>query len=132
MTPAPDSYKQDDAATKQTRFNNIHLGTDKKVTAKDVPLTPGPGHYLRVDEQYSRTFHHGTKYTAAIASGLTSQGASFRSFAKMTGLGSEGVPVHNEDIENKEEGGRSPSHFFGNPTGHNKFYSTMMHGFGSV
>lgn len=120
MTPAPDSYKQGDQATKPSRFNNIHLGTDKKVTAKDVPLTPGPGHYLRVDEQYSRTFHHGTKYTAAISNGLSTHGASFRSFAKMTGIGSDGMGgVHNEDIDNKEEGGRSPGHFFGNPTGHN-------------
>ena len=121
MTPAPDSYKQDDPATKQARFNNIHLGTGVKVTAKEVPLTPGPGHYLRVDEQYSRTFHHGTKYKAAIASGLTTHGASFRSFAKMTGIGSDGMPVvgNNDDIDSKEEGGRSPSHFFGNPTGHN-------------
>lgn len=133
MTPAPDSYKQGDQATKQTRFDNIHMGTDKKVTAKDIPLTPGPGQYLRVDEQYSRTFHHGTKYTAAISSGLSTHGASIRSFAKMTGIGSSGMGgAHNEDIDDKEEGGRSPSHFFGNPTGHNKFYATMKHGFGSV
>lgn len=90
VTPAPDSYKQEDMATKPQRFNNIHLGTDKKVTAKDIPLTPGPGHYLRVDEQYSRTFHHGTKYTAAVSNGLSTHGQSFRSFAKMTGIGSEG------------------------------------------
>ena len=44
-TPAPDSYKQDDKATKQSRFNNIHMGTDKKSTLKDINLTPGPGHY---------------------------------------------------------------------------------------
>ena len=50
-TPAPTSYKQDDTGVKPQRFNNIHLGTDKKVTMKDIKLTPGPGHYLRVDEQ---------------------------------------------------------------------------------
>ena len=51
----------------------------------------------------------------------------------MTGIGSDGVPVvgNNDDIDSKEEGGRSPSHFFGNPTGHNSFYATM-HGLGSV
>ena len=60
--PGPDNYKQDDMATKQSRFNNIHLGTDKKVTAKDIKLTPGPGHYSRTDEQFPKTFHHATKH----------------------------------------------------------------------
>ena len=49
-TPAPNNYKQEDHATKLARFDNIHLGTDKKTTAKDIKLTPGPGHYQRVDE----------------------------------------------------------------------------------
>lgn len=62
VTPAPDSYKQEDHATKLARFDNIHLGTDKKTTAKDIKLTPGPGHYQRVDEQYPRTFHHATQH----------------------------------------------------------------------
>ena len=48
-TPAPCSYKQDDLAVKPRRFDNIHLGTDKKVTQKDINLTPGPGHYYKTD-----------------------------------------------------------------------------------
>ena len=43
------------------RFKDTHMGTDKKITLKDPKYTPGPGHYHRVDEQYSRTFHHATK-----------------------------------------------------------------------
>ena len=63
VTPAPTSYNQETCKhAKPVRFDNIHLGTDKKTTAKDVPLTPGPGHYWRVDEQYARTFHHATKH----------------------------------------------------------------------
>ena len=51
VTPAPDSYNQETCKhAKLARFDNIHLGTDKKTTAKDVALTPGPGHYWRVDE----------------------------------------------------------------------------------
>ena len=38
------------------------MGTDKKTILKDINLTPGPGHYIRVDEQYPRTFHHATKH----------------------------------------------------------------------
>jgi len=43
------------------------LGTDKKVTAKDIKLTPGPGHYNRVDEQFPRTFHHATQHGSQIS-----------------------------------------------------------------
>ena len=50
-TPAPASYNQETSkAAKPARFDNIHLGTDKKITQKDIKLTPGPGHYIRVDE----------------------------------------------------------------------------------
>ena len=52
---------EENKATKMSRYDNIHLGTDVKSTAKDIKLTPGPGHYYRVDEQYPRTFHHATK-----------------------------------------------------------------------
>ena len=64
-TPAPDQYKQDDKATKLRRFKDVHLGTDKKGIMKDQKLTPGPGHYHRVDNQYSRTFHHATRQQAS-------------------------------------------------------------------
>ena len=59
-TPAPTSYKQDDKAVRPLRYDNIHMGTDLKTTVKEINLTPGPGHYIRVDEQYPRTFHHKT------------------------------------------------------------------------
>ena len=49
-TPGPDNYMQDDKAVKLTRYDNVHLGTGKKTTLKDINLTPGPGHYLRTDE----------------------------------------------------------------------------------
>ena len=51
VTPAPNSYNQDTSKqSKVARFDNIHMGTDIKTTAKDIKLTPGPGHYMRTDE----------------------------------------------------------------------------------
>ena len=66
-TPAPNQYKEGDQAIKMSRFKNIHMGTDVKSTLKDIALTPGPGHYLRVDEQFAKTFHHATKHGSAIS-----------------------------------------------------------------
>ena len=66
-TPGPDNYNENDKATKLTRYDNIHLGTGVKTTLKDINLTPGPGHYLRTDEQYPRTFHHAAKHNSAVS-----------------------------------------------------------------
>jgi len=41
------------------------MGTDVKSTLKPINLTPGPGDYLRVDEQFAKTFHHATKHGSA-------------------------------------------------------------------
>ena len=60
-TPAPCSYNQSDHGIKPARFTKIHLGTDVKVTAKEVELTPGPGHYVRTEGTMARTFHHAAK-----------------------------------------------------------------------
>ena len=62
MTPAPTSYDQDDSAIKLQRYNNIHLGTDVKVTAKNIKLTPGPGHYIDSNMGYNRTHNVYYKY----------------------------------------------------------------------
>ena len=61
-TPAPNQYKHSDKAVKPSRYKNIHLGTDKKVTLKEINFSPGPGQYERLDEQYPRTFHHTSKH----------------------------------------------------------------------
>ena len=60
--PAANHYNPIDSQVTGSRFNNIHMGTDKKVCAKDIGLTPGPGEYIRVDEQYPRTFNHAAKH----------------------------------------------------------------------
>lgn len=36
-------YNQDDKAVRPARYDNIHMGTDIKVTKKQIKLTPGPG-----------------------------------------------------------------------------------------
>ena len=84
-TPAPNQYKQDDKATKRLRYDNIHLGTDRKTTLKDINLTPGPGHYLRVDEQYPRTFPHATRHrkgSPILTSMNLDPGQSIQTFAQ--------------------------------------------------
>lgn len=45
VTPAPNSYNQDDTSTKMTRFTGIGIGYDVKSNAKRIKLTPGPGEY---------------------------------------------------------------------------------------
>ena len=79
-TPAPTSYNQETSKqAKLARFDNIHLGTDIKMTAKEIKLTPGPGHYVRVDEQYPRTFHHPTKHgsqRSPVFSSIVTKGPS--------------------------------------------------------
>ena len=73
------------------RFKDTHMGTDKKVTLKDPKLTPGPGHYHRVDEQYARTFHHATKNqhqrSGSIGSGASPTAAATNYGFMFTGSG---------------------------------------------
>lgn len=63
VTPAPSTYNQEVTKhAKPARFDDTHMGTDIKMTAKDIKLTPGPGDYTRIDDALlSRTFHSSTR-----------------------------------------------------------------------
>ena len=115
---------------KPQRFNNVHLGTDRKTTLKDIPLTPGPGHYIRVDEQYPRTFHHATKHGTNMSPIFSTQNdrMSFRGKATDV-MQSEGDGDVQSDAKINSMRKHTASHFFGVPTGAESFYETMMSGF---
>ena len=88
------------------------MGSDRKTTLKDINLTPGPGHYLRVDEQYPRTFHHATKL---------GKGSPMVSLNLDTGFSLQTL-AHNTITEDIAEAKRNSicqqqkteNHFFGN------------------
>jgi len=117
-----------------TRFNNVHLGTDKKVTLKDINLTPGPGDYLRVDEQYSRTFHHTTKHGtgASPTFSLINSVAPYSSKAVPRVVKNFDAPSFGEDsemmktrVKRNSMPRRQASHLFGIATESDQFYSTV-------
>ena len=96
------------------------MGTDKKVTAKDIKITPGPGHHIRTDEQYPRTFHHATK--------LGSQQSPNFSFKAQTLT--DRSQTDDDIADTKRHSLKlTQKQYFGTATGQEQFFDTMMSGF---
>ena len=130
MTPAPNSYNQETSKqAKLARFDNIHMGTDIKTTAKEIKFTPGPGHYDRIDEQYSRTHHHTTKNG-------TQPSPNFTAIAMKQAQRSVNKSLDQDELQNAKRSSflkrqsNTGTHFFGAPTEADKFYETVSNGLG--
>ena len=105
------------------------MGTDVKSTAKPIKLTPGPGHYIRVDEQYPRTFHHATKHGSPTFPTFKSKQPTKAAFnsAEVSQQDTESmVKVKLSEIRRQSS---TANHFFGVPTASEAFYDTMMSSF---
>ena len=121
-----------------TRFNDVHLGTGKKTTLKDIPLSPGPGQYLRVDEQYPRTFHHSTKHGTSISPMFSTVNQHSVKAFKQAMMMSDTNRINEETTNDLAEAKRNSvikqnstaNHFFGEPTGAEAFYENLMTGVG--
>ena len=105
------------------------MGTDVKSTAKDIKLTPGPGHYYRVDEQYPRTFHHATRHGTQASPVFSDK----HQLSAKKGLSTEQQSLaENNEIDQVKlslmgkKNSTVTNHFFGAPTGAVEFSNMMM------
>ena len=109
------------------------MGTDKKTTLKEINLTPGPGHYIRVDEQYPRTFHHATKHGTNFLMSPT-MSSNFDTFGQLPMATQMTLDSNQKTADDIAEAKRNSIHqqktqnnFFMAPTGSmDQFYDTMM------
>ena len=112
---------------KPARYNNIHLGTDVKCTAKDVELTPGPGHYGRFDGTLARTFHHQAKNQHPTKGPVFADSSSamfLTTEGKMSPMSKFHSTVNTED--GRELRATTSNNLFSPPTGHREWQQQIQ------